>query len=207
MKTPMLKFIMLVFLGIVFNISLSAQDIIIRTNGEKIVCRILEETDEIVRFKKMVNGLDVETSIRKSQVSKIVYKEEAAKDPASKKTAVTVGFLNGGGSLIGVDLEFLMSPRVGLQFGAGLVGFGAGLNYHLSANNIGSTYLTLRYWHQGVGDSFVASTLGPAFVFRARKIFEVSIGVGFVLGEGPNSSGIIYTDAILTYSLGAYFPF
>jgi hypothetical protein len=47
------------------------------------------------------------------------------------KVAVTLGVLQGGGGLLGVDFEFMVSPRVGLQLGAGLTSFGAGINYHL----------------------------------------------------------------------------
>lgn len=44
--------------------------------------------------------------------------------------AGTVGLLQGGGSLIGVDLEVLATEKIGIQLGAGLVGYGAAINYH-----------------------------------------------------------------------------
>jgi hypothetical protein len=36
-------------------------------------------------------------------------------------------FLMGGGSLVGADLENMLTERVGFQVGAGLVGFGCGI--------------------------------------------------------------------------------
>ncbi|MFV0501953.1 MAG: hypothetical protein ACK5MH_10220 [Bacteroidales bacterium] len=47
-----------------------------------------------------------------------------------KRNCITIGFLQGGGSLIGADFEFLLTDRFGIQFGAGIVGFGGGINYH-----------------------------------------------------------------------------
>lgn len=47
-------------------------------------------------------------------------------------TCITVGILQGGGSLLGADLEVLLSDHFGAQVGGGLVGFGGGLNFHLN---------------------------------------------------------------------------
>lgn len=51
--------------------------------------------------------------------------------PTEKRNSVTVGILQGGGSLIGADIEFMLTDKIGIQLGAGLIGFGGGLNYHL----------------------------------------------------------------------------
>lgn len=42
------------------------------------------------------------------------------KDEDSPKAALTVGILQGGGSLLGADLEVLLGKRFGIQGGIGL---------------------------------------------------------------------------------------
>jgi hypothetical protein len=122
------------------------------------------------------------------------------------KAALTVGVLQGGGSLIGADIEFLLGNRVGIQGGAGFVGFGAGLNYHLKPS-IRSSFISLQYWHQGAGETFTQSLLGPGFVYRANKIFTASLGLGFALEEGPAwPDDKDQPPVMLTYSIGIYFP-
>ncbi len=59
-----------------------------------------------------------------------VFGQEAQTEK-KHRAAVTLGFLQGGGSLVGADFELLVSDRVGLQVGAGVVGLGAAINYHL----------------------------------------------------------------------------
>lgn len=126
--------------------------------------------------------------------------------PEDSKFAVTVGVLNGGGSLVGADFELMAGPRVGLQIGAGLVGLGAGINYHLKPG-IRSSMLSLQYWHQGVGDSYTQSLIGPSYVYRAKKLLTAQIGFGFALEEGPNwPADKDQPPAMLMYSIGIYFP-
>ena len=123
-----------------------------------------------------------------------------------KKVSLTVGVLQGGGSLLGADFEALLTDRVGFQLGAGLVGYGAGLNYHLKPG-INSSFISLTYWHQGAGSTYTQSLLGPSFVYRAKKIFTAQLGLGFVLGRGPAfPSSLTQTPVILLYSIGVYFP-
>ncbi len=82
---------------------------------------------------------------------------------------VSAGLMMGGGSLIGLDLEYIIpKTRLGIQIGAGISSFGGGINYHLK-DGINSSFLTVQYLHQGFGDNHYASWLGPMFVFRARK--------------------------------------
>jgi hypothetical protein len=123
-----------------------------------------------------------------------------------KKASLTLGVLQGGGSIVGADFEALLTDRVGVQIGAGFIGYGAGLNYHLKPG-INTSYISLAYWHQGSGASYTQSMLGPTFVYRAKKIFTAQIGLGFVLGRGPAyPSNLAQTPVILLYSIGVYFP-
>lgn len=74
-------------------------------------------------------------------------------EQTEKRNSITIGILQGGGSLIGADMEFLLTDRFGFQIGAGLVGFGGGLNYHFKPS-IRSSFISLQYWNQGIGNSF-----------------------------------------------------
>lgn len=123
-----------------------------------------------------------------------------------KKLCATVGILQGGGSLIGADLEALVYDRIGLQAGAGFVGFGAALNFHFKPT-IRSSFISLSYWHQGVGDSFTQSALGPTFVYRGKKWFTAQLGLGYTLEKGPAwPKDVEQPSMMLLYSIGAYIP-
>lgn len=123
-----------------------------------------------------------------------------------KSSSITVGILQGGGSLVGADFETLLSKQLGVQIGAGLVGYGAGIDYHFKPS-IRSSFISLQYWHQGFGTSYTQSILGPTFVYRARKWFTAQFGFGYVLGYGPAwPTTSAKSPVILLYSIGAYFP-
>jgi len=137
-----------------------------------------------------------------------VYSQENSQEyfDQQKRLCATIGILQGGGSIIGADLEVLVSKRVGLQAGAGFVGFGAGLNIHLKPT-INSSFLSLAYWHQGAGDSYTQSLLGPTFVYRAKKWFTAQLGLGFALEKGPNwPVDKTQPPVMLLYSIGVYIP-
>lgn len=121
------------------------------------------------------------------------------------RASLSVGVLRGGGGLVGADFEALLSDRVGLQLGAGWISYGFGLNYHLKPG-IRSSFLSLSYWHQGLGDSFVQSMVGPSYVFRGKRWFTAQIGLGYILDRGPAfPNTMTQTPVVLTYSIGAYF--
>jgi hypothetical protein len=134
-----------------------------------------------------------------------VYSQEIQPEN-NPKTVITLGILQGGGSLIGADFEFLVGERVGMQIGAGLIGFGAGLNYHLKPD-IKSSMISVQYWHQGFGDTYTQSLLGPTYIFRAKKLFTAQIGLGFALEEGPSwPEDKEQPPVMLMYSIGFYLP-
>jgi len=137
------------------------------------------------------------------------YEERTAKLPSAEPTTcITVGILQGGGSLVGADLEVLLSDHFGAQIGGGLVGFGGGLNFHFKPG-LRSSFLSVQYWNQGIGNSFTQNLIGPNFVYRSKKWFTFQIGFGAILDV--NEENNIYEegripDVILTYAIGAYFP-
>lgn len=127
-------------------------------------------------------------------------------EPTEKKHSITLGLLQGGGSLIGADLEFLLTQRFGVQLGAGIIGFGGGLNFHFKPS-IRSSFISLQYWHQGVGEGYSQSVIGPNFVYRGKKWFTAQIGFGFPLEKGPAwPDSMDQPPVMLMYAIGAYIP-
>jgi hypothetical protein len=126
--------------------------------------------------------------------------------PITKRAAITAGFLQGGGSLVGFDFEYLVAPKFGLQVGAGYIGFGGGINYHLKPE-INSSFVSLAYWHQGIGESFAQDAIGGVFTFRARKFLSASLGLGIPLSRGPAlDPDFTQPPVMLLYSIGLYLP-
>lgn len=129
------------------------------------------------------------------------------KEPIEKQNSFTVGILQGGGSLIGGDFEFLVSDHFGFQFGGGIVGFGGGFNYHFKPS-IRSSFISIQYWNQGIGDSFTQNLIGSNYVFRGKKWFTFQIGLGAPLERGPAMrEDFKQTPVMFMYSIGAYMPF
>jgi len=123
------------------------------------------------------------------------------------RNSLTVGVLEGGGSLIGLDYEFMPLSHLGLQAGIGLVGYGAGINYHFKPWARRS-FLSLQYWHQGIGKSYAQALIGPAYVYRAEGIFTFQIGIGFLVDKGPIYYNVLDKEVpiMLTYAIGLHFP-
>lgn len=135
-----------------------------------------------------------------------MYSQVGDYQEPEKRSSMTIGILQGGGSLVGADFETLLSNKFGVQIGAGLFGYGAGLNFHLKPS-IRSSFFGLQYWHQGFGSGYTQSVFGPTYVYRGKKWFTAQIGLGYVLGHGPAwPSTAVSTPVILMYSIGAYFP-
>ena len=124
----------------------------------------------------------------------------------TNKTAINIGVLMGGGSLVGLDLEALIYKNLGLQVGAGVSSFGAGLNFHFKPY-INTQFLSIQYFNQGFGNNHFGSYIGPMYVFRAKTLFQAGIGLGSVLTKGPLWDWSKDTDIILLYNIGIYFSF
>lgn len=130
----------------------------------------------------------------------------AQRVPSEKKMSISAGFLQGGGGLVGADLEYLFSNHFSVQAGVGLFSCGATINYHFKPF-INSSMLSLSYWHQGFGDAHTQSVVGPVYTFRAPKVFQFQIGMGYRVNEGPNlPEANKKVPVMLLYSIGVYFP-
>ena len=132
-----------------------------------------------------------------------VVGQKKGRVPSEKKASIAVGFMNGGGGLVGVDFEFLISQLLGVQGGIGFVSYGGALNYHFKPY-INSSMVSLAYFHQGIGNSYTYSWVGPLYTFRAPKIFQASIGYGICVGQGPAVTEAY--SGTLIYNIGLYFP-
>ena len=131
---------------------------------------------------------------------------EQVNEHIEKRNCITVGIFQGGGSLIGADFEFLLTDQFGFQIGAGFVGFGGGLNFHFKPS-IRSSFISLQYWNQGIGESFAQNAIGPSFVYRGKKWLTFQIGLGMLLEEGPAlPDDYEQPPVMLMYSIGAYLP-
>ena len=123
-----------------------------------------------------------------------------------KRAALTFGFLQGGGSLAGADLEFMGSRNIGFQIGVGYIGFGAGLNYHFKPN-IRSSFVSLMYWNQGIGDTFTQNVIGLNYVYRGKRWLTFQIGLGKPLSEGPALPyNFDQPNFMAMYAIGIYKP-
>jgi hypothetical protein len=121
--------------------------------------------------------------------------------------AVALGILYGGGSLVGLDIEYKIAKQLGVQVGVGLVGFGASINFHFN-KNIRSSFIALQYFNQGIGESFLQSMAGPTFVFRGKKWFTFYTGLAKTINKGPAwPYNTVQPNLLLTYGIGVYFPF
>jgi hypothetical protein len=217
-------FLLLLFIATAF--STFSQDLIVRRNGDKIPCKVTGVDSLNVYFSLIRNGNEIATSIEKNKVEDIRYNaslenkitreskptstsrdnrqnKEVYKSESSRCT--TIGILQGGGSLVGFDVEFLVSKKLGVQAGVGFLGFGAGLNYHF-APHIKSSFVSLQYWHQGVGTGYVQSLIGPSYVYRHPKGITAQLGIAALVETGPNYTLSKKPDAMLIYSIGWYIP-
>src|SRR6218665_3600051 len=131
---------MKIFLLLVFLLTactLSAQDLIVRKDSTRIEANIYRVNTKAIYFKYWSRGQLADAYIEQENVSYYImhYRRnpeyvESGKLPQPDhkqhfrdyyKSCLTVGILQGGGSLVGVDFEFLLTNGVGIQLGAGIV--------------------------------------------------------------------------------------
>ena len=118
--------------------------------------------------------------------------------------ATSVGIFYGGGGIIGLDYENLITKRLGVQMGVGLISIGGGINYHLK-DGTESSLISFQYYRQGLGNSFVQDFIGPSFIYRSRKLFTCYLGLASIISRGPAyPSELGKTPIMLTYGIGLY---
>ena len=137
--------------------------------------------------------------------------KESRKRDASKQV-VSIGLLQGGGGLIGVDYEMLVVDRLGFQLGGGLFSYSAGINIH-SEPTINSSFLSLAYWDLGAGSEVSMRLAGMSYNYRSKEGWlNWQIGLGKVLnytsGFEQHFRDTVDADVpsvMLIYSIGGYF--
>ena len=148
-----------------------------------------------------------------TQTVKKTSNPDGEKKINTNKSALTIGILQGGGSLIGADFERLVYKNIGIQIGAGFIGVGAALNIHFSPT-INSSFISLGYWGQGISGTLSQLSAGPTFVYRGDW-FTAQIGIGYILSRGSELEQQLKetfnTDdlpkVMALYSIGIYFDF
>ena len=128
--------------------------------------------------------------------------------------ATTLGVLQGGGALIGLDVERMINDRWSVQIGAGMVSLGAGLNYHLKPQ-INSNFISIQVWNQGLfGESLAQRLVGVSYVFRgAESGFTGQLGLAYVLERSARVTQLLgdmagegnVPSVALIYSIGWWF--
>jgi len=125
-------------------------------------------------------------------------------DMLTKKNAVSAGYGMGGLSYLGIDFERMIGDKLAVQAGIGIAGYGVQMNYHFKAD-IRSSFINIGYWQQGFGYYWIQDMIGATFAFRAKKIFQAQLGVGYRLNYDIYNYDL--TDWGILIAAGAYFPF
>ena len=124
----------------------------------------------------------------------------------------TVGFLQGGGGLIGVDHERMLSDHWGASAGIGIFSFGFAIHYHIEPSLV-SNSIALVYWNQGLEETMSARYLGLTYVFRSKTSgWSGQLGLGSVLyrskklqEELERTLGSDLPSVVALYSIGYMF--
>lgn len=200
----------------------NAEDIVIKTSGERLRC-IIEKEDSTSLYviitkqgqpprSMVINKSEIREFERDATPNQPVvtstpdanaqpnYGIGAAPIFEKPKTILTVGLLQGS-SLIGGDFEFALSDNIGGQIGAGFIGFDVALNIHFRPT-IKSPCISIQYWNIGIGDMFQLGALSVGYVYRADELFTCQFGLGTTVVEGEADAAPL----LLTFSVGVYFP-
>ncbi len=120
-----------------------------------------------------------------------------------RETALSAGIGIGGNSAFGAELQTMFVPRWSFQLGAGVNGFSGGFNYHFYPT-LSSPYISLQAWQQGFGTNYKAAYAGPMFVYRADRLLQAGLGVGYQIHKNPAVE--FNSMYILMFNLGIYLP-
>jgi hypothetical protein len=124
-----------------------------------------------------------------------------------EKQTITIGLFAGGGGIVGVEFETLITDRIGFQIGMGLPSLQAAMNFHFK-DNIRSSFISLQYNNIGfLGDNLLVNTIGPAYVYRGSKWFMLSAGIGAAIEYGKAfPTGLEKSPLLISFSIGGYIP-
>ncbi len=207
-----MKKIYFLFALLFIAIGVSAQDVVETKSGESYNAYITKEDSSSIAFTFSRDGQKVDTVIPRADIYNFRYSvmADTTISKYNAKSAFSVGIGLGGSSYAGVEYEYMLCDKVGVQAGFGYSGFNGAINYHFFPT-IRSTYLSLQYTCRGIGNTdedwgYRNTLIGPAIVYRGKKWLTFNVGAGYILDKGP-----AYTDnedikVRLTAGLGIYFP-
>ena len=132
-----------------------------------------------------------------------ISQEKQSKWDFVRETALSAGIGMGGNSAFGAELQTMFVPHWSFQLGASVNGFSGGFNYHFYPT-VSSPYISLQAWQQGFGTNYKAAYAGPMFVYRADRLLQAGLGVGYQIHSNPAVE--FNSKYILMFNLGIYLP-
>lgn len=132
-----------------------------------------------------------------------IYEQKHEKWDFVRETAVSAGIGIGGNSVFGTELQVMFVPRWSAQLGVGIGGFSGGVNYHINPT-VSSPYISLQAWQQGFGKNYKAAYAGPMFVYRADRLLQAGLGLGYQIDRNPALE--FNSKYMLMFNLGIYLP-
>ena len=128
----------------------------------------------------------------------------------SRRFAVSIGFLKGGGALLGAEFEWMFADHFAASLGGGYLGVNAGLNYHFQPTT-DSSYVGLFFMDQNVGQTDLEQMAAGVLVGgRLWGFLSAELGLGYVIHRGPkivSMLGAADVPLMLVYNIGVYFTF
>ena len=97
----------------------------------------------------------------------------------------------------------MIQLRWSAQLGAGIHRFSGGFNYHIYPT-VSSPYISVQAWQQGFGVNYKAAYAGPMFVYRANRLLQAGLGVGYLIHKNPEAD--VNTSYMMMFNLGIYLP-
>ena len=209
----MRKILFILTITVIFNLGASAQDLIIKKNGDEIQAKITEITATELKYKKY-NYLEGPTfSINKSDVFMVRYEngeKDIFSDQETKTATNKASFNRGKGFFIRPELDREISLKIGYQIspfvqiysGAGfdpwLVGIGGSLGARAYTNEGNwSAFFDLRLG--GLSTGVVSSSLVVGAAFK-----DFDFGAGLTYYTNGYSSRFALTILDIGYNIRCY---
>lgn len=199
------------------------KDLIILKSGERVLCQIYKEDSLYFYIALIANKKDYfETGIAKSDInyyytdytgkvaltapdseyiqrSYTEYREARRTQDSIERLRIpvynsTTFGLGNGGSLLGMDFESAAPNHIGVQAGAGLIGFDFGVNIHFMPD-VRSNYISLQLWHVGAPGLF--SLILASYTYGVRSNGGVAFQAGLI------SPIFAYSNSSKKYSGGS----
>ena len=137
------------------------------------------------------------------QAQNYIYEQKHDKWDFVSETALSAGIGMGGNSGFGAEMQVMFLPRWSTQLGVGINGFSGGFNYHIYPT-VSSPYISIQAWQQGFAMNYKAVYAGPMFVYRATKLLQAGLGIGYQIDKNPATDS--YSKYMMMFNLGIYLP-